>query len=121
MEGAFPGIQFPGDNTMKKIWQKSSASQLGMTMLEIVLALGLSALVTLAVVEFYSSYTKKLKDMGDTIESSTDIESGQQILLKDLKSLEPSFSALNLLDDTGKSFFEYYPDVPERDLDQDPI
>jgi hypothetical protein len=100
---------------------KIRLGQTGMTLLEVMLALGLSGLVLLGVVEFYTSYTEKLTRMNESVENQTDIESGQQIMLRDLKSIDPSFGTLKLLDDEGRSFFEYYPDVPERDLDKDAV
>lgn len=88
-------------------------------MLEVVLAIGLSALVLYTVVSVWTSYNSQFQKLGANIEMSTDIESGEQILLKDLKAVDPSFGILTLRDDTNDPrslFFDYFPDVPESQL-----
>lgn len=95
--------------------------QRGFTLLETMMAIALSGLVLVAVVSFYTDYTNRLQQMNDSAENAADLESGEQILLKDLKNVTPSFGALKLKDDTGRNFFDYYPDVAEADLDHDPI
>jgi prepilin-type N-terminal cleavage/methylation domain-containing protein len=95
--------------------------QRGMTLLEIMMALGLSALVLVAVVSFYTDYTNRLLQLSDKAENAADLESGEQIMLKDLKAVDPSFGTLTVTDDTGRGFFDYYPDVPESSLDHDPV
>lgn len=90
----------------------------GFTMLEILLALGLSGLVTVAAYSFYVNYNQQIVDLSENIEISTDIESGQRIILKDLKSIDPSFGVLKAEDDNNRPFFEYFPDVPESNLVQ---
>jgi len=85
-------------------------------LLEVVMALGLSGLVGLAVFGFYTSFTSEIGQLSDDIEISTDIESGQRILMRDLKLIDTSFGVINVKDDSGESFFDYFPDVPENDL-----
>lgn len=97
------------------------SSPAGFTMLETILAMGLAGLVLLAAYEIYSGYTAKFREMADTLETSIDIETAQQIMFRDLKAVNPSFGTMVIPDDQEKNFFEYFPDVPESSLAPDPI
>jgi len=49
--------------------------------------------------------------LGKKIEGFTDTEIGKRVILQDLKSIDPSFSNLLITDDSGKRFFDFYPDL----------
>jgi prepilin-type N-terminal cleavage/methylation domain-containing protein len=89
----------------------------GFTLLEVMMALGLSALIAVAVFVFYTSFSKQLTDLGTDIEASTDLESGQRIMLRDLKNIDVSFGVVAIDDDFGKNFFDVFPDISEDNLD----
>jgi|GEM_PF-1394382 len=91
-------------------------NQRGFSLLEVVMGLGLSTLLVLAIYVFYSSFNKQIVDLSNEIEIATDIESGQRIMLKDLKMVDTSFGIITVEDDAGKPFFEYFPDVPENEI-----
>lgn len=92
-------------------------SQRGFTLLEIVMALGLAGLVSVAVFTFYTTFTKSIFQLSDEIEVSQDLESGQRIMLRDLKLMDPSFGVVTVEDDFSKPFFEVFNDLPEDELD----
>ncbi|HEY8279620.1 MAG TPA: hypothetical protein VIH99_08355, partial [Bdellovibrionota bacterium] len=100
----------------RKIWQ----SEKGFTIIENMLAIGLAILLVYAIWQFYRGYTTKFSQISEVLETAIDIESGQRIMFKDLKSIDPSFGLLQLMDDNKRNFFDYYPDVPEERLEKDP-
>ncbi len=81
--------------------------------MEVVMAMGITGLVVAATFAFYTTFSKNLGDLNEEIEISQDLESGQRILLRDLKAIDVCFGVVNLEDDNGKQFFEIMPDVPE--------
>lgn len=101
---------------MKKLRLHSLRSQAGFTIMETMLAMGLAGLVMVGVWLFYTTFTKQIHDLSEEIEISQDLESGQRILLRDLKSIDVCFGTVKLEDDFGKQFFEVFPDVPADEL-----
>jgi prepilin-type N-terminal cleavage/methylation domain-containing protein len=96
-------------------------SSRGFTLIEIMISIALSGLVLVAVISFYNDYSNRFASIDNAAENQADLESGEQIMLKDLKAIDPSFGTLTLKDDTKRSFFDYYPDVAEGDLEHEPV
>lgn len=82
--------------------------------MELLIAMALAGFAALSLYAVQKYMNKEQKGMGDKIEGQTDTEIGRKIILQDLKSVDPSFSNLQLKDDNGRKFFDYYPDVPAR-------
>lgn len=90
--------------------------QEGFTVVEILVALGIGAVV---LGMFASSQISIIKDqirMRKTLETNIDETLAERILFDDFNGLEPSYNNLTLLDDQGLNFFEFYPDIPEANL-----
>lgn len=90
--------------------------QQGFSLLEVLMSIGLAGLVTMALYTLWVGSNQQITNMEKEIENYTDLESGQRIMLRDLKNVDPTFGAISLKDDNGHPMFEYYPDVPEDTL-----
>ncbi len=88
----------------------------GITLIEVLTALGLVALVMglMAVVQL--QIRKDQIRMTKSLESSIDENLAERIIFKDLNGIDPSFNNLTLKDDKGKLFFDYFPGTPSGAL-----
>lgn len=97
---------------MRRLKRKES----GFTLIELMMALGLSGMAILILVGVQQMYAGQQKKLGDKIEADSDADIGRRVLLQDLKAIDPSFSNLLLKDNDGRAFFDYYPDISETAL-----
>lgn len=84
----------------------------GLTAVELLVGIGLVAILTTAVVTTQMSVTKDQVKLTKELEDSIDTKMAERILFSDFNNVDPSYNNLNVLDDAGKKFFDYYPDVP---------
>lgn len=93
-----------------------TTSQRGFTMIEVAIAMGLSAIVLAVVVTSIFNLTKNQNDISTKIAATVDALLGENSIFVDLRNIEPSFNNVIAQDDQNLSFFEHYPDVPESML-----
>lgn len=84
----------------------------GLTAVELVIGVGLVAILTSVVVTTQLSVTKDQVKMTKDLEDSIDTKLAERILFSDFNNVDPSYNNLTVLDNSGKKFFDYYPDVP---------
>lgn len=90
---------------------KIKSNMRGFTTMELMVALAVAGIATFLLVGFQTDMFKQQNLLGRKIEGFTDTEIGKRVILQDLKSIDPSFSNLLINDDTGKRFFDFYPDL----------
>ncbi|ASD63540.1 hypothetical protein [Bdellovibrio bacteriovorus] len=84
----------------------------GLTAVELVIGVGLVAILTSVVVTTQLTVTKDQVKMTKELEDSIDTKLAERILFSDFNNVDPSYNNLTVKDDSGKMFFDYYPDVP---------
>lgn len=87
-------------------------NQKGFTAIEIMIGIGLVAMLTLIIVSTQVFLAKDRMNLQNKLEESIDTNLAERILFRDFNGLEPSYNNLILRDDHGNNFFDYYPDVP---------
>ncbi|MGZ3771290.1 MAG: type IV pilus modification PilV family protein [Bdellovibrio sp.] len=90
----------------------------GFTAIEVVIGIGLVVIVTFALMSTQLIVTKESLDLTNQLEDSIDSKLAERIIFKDLNGVDPSYNNINVLDDAGKPFFDYFPDVPSQFLDK---
>lgn len=90
-----------------------NSSQKGFTLVEVAIAMGLSAVVLAVVVTSIFNLTKNQSDLSNKVAATVDALLGEQSIFVDLRNIEPSFNNVIAADDSNLSFFEHYPDIPE--------
>lgn len=93
-------------------------SNLGFTAVEVVIGVGLMAMLTLMVVTTQLLVSKQQIEMTRKLDDSIDTNLAERIIFMDLNGIEPSYNNITLLDDgkDGGGFYDYYPDVPSNIL-----
>ncbi|MGZ3747001.1 MAG: hypothetical protein ACXWRE_06530 [Pseudobdellovibrionaceae bacterium] len=88
----------------------------GLTAFEVLVALGLASVAMGIIASTQLSVIKEQTLLRKTVEANIDETLAERILFKDLNGLDPSFNNLNVKDDNGQLFFDFYPDIPEKSL-----
>lgn len=92
-------------------FSNSKSLTAGFTTLELLIALAVSGIAIFLLIGFQTDMFKEQFKLGKKIEGVTDTEIGKRVILQDLKAIDPSFANMLLVDDAGKKFFDYYPDL----------
>jgi type II secretory pathway pseudopilin PulG len=79
----------------------------GFTLVEMVIAGGISAAVVLYAVTYFKDKDNETKKLQSALEDTLDSLSFEQRIRKDMSETKYSFNTLTLKDDTNKVFFEY--------------
>ena len=88
-------------------------NQKGFSLVEVSIAMGISAVILAVVVTMIFDMTKNQKELSNKLAATVDALLGENSIFVDLRNIEPSFNNINVPDDSNASFFEYYPDLPE--------
>ncbi|HEX7672542.1 MAG TPA: hypothetical protein VF412_00155 [Bdellovibrio sp.] len=91
-------------------------NNLGFTAVEVMIGVGLTAVVTVALISTQVWLAKDQAVLKNQLEQSIDEKLAERIIFSDLSAVEPSFNNISLADDSGNNFFDYYPDVPANSL-----
>lgn len=89
----------------------------GLTVVEILIALGIASFAMVLIAGTQLSMFKDQTRMRKQLEANIDETLAERLLFKDFNGLDPSYNNLNVKDDSGKSFFDFYPDIPEKLLE----
>ncbi|WP_413294214.1 hypothetical protein ACLSU7_03740 [Bdellovibrio sp. HCB185ZH] len=88
----------------------------GMTVTELLVVVGLIGVVALGNAKFIADFTTALKKQTARSEGEADLATLNIATVNILKKSASSFNKLSVTDDTGKNFYDYYPDVPYSTL-----
>ncbi|WP_413287573.1 type IV pilus modification PilV family protein [Bdellovibrio sp. HCB337] len=88
----------------------------GFTIVEVLVAVGIAAVGLGLVASTQMSMIKDHIRMRKTLEANIDETLAERILFNDFNGLDPAYNNLNVKDDAGLLFFDYYPDIPENSL-----
>ncbi|WII71578.1 hypothetical protein QJS83_14000 [Bdellovibrio sp. 22V] len=88
----------------------------GFTAVEVVVGVGLVALLTSVMVATQLMVTKDQANLKEKLEDSIDTTLAERIIFQDLNNVDPSYNNLTVKDDEGRPFFDYYPDIPANIL-----
>ncbi|WP_413291384.1 type II secretion system protein J [Bdellovibrio sp. HCB337] len=86
----------------------------GFSLLETMIALALLTIVTAATATLIAESTKDIRKLERDIEADTESSIAERVMMRDLKSSEPSFNNVIMNDDTGKGFFDFITDSVDR-------
>lgn len=92
------------------------ANRRGVTAIELVVGIGIVAILTGIVITSQMMVTKEQVKMSNQLESSIDTTLAERMVFRDLNAVDPSYNNLLVKDDAGFGFFDYYPDVPAQSL-----
>lgn len=84
----------------------------GLTAVEMVIGVGLVAMLTTIVVTTQLMVTKEQVELTQDLEDSIDTKLAERVLFSDFNNVDPSYNNLKVIDDNGMKFFDYYPDMP---------
>ncbi|WP_413587401.1 prepilin-type N-terminal cleavage/methylation domain-containing protein [Bdellovibrio sp. HCB274] len=91
-------------------------NQKGVTLLEMMVGLGLSAFVIMVVVAVQVHMTKEqallTRQLGDSIDQNL----AERIIFKNLNGIEASYNNIVVKDDHGNNFYDFYPDLTDNML-----
>jgi prepilin-type N-terminal cleavage/methylation domain-containing protein len=88
----------------------------GLTIIELLVALGIASVGLSIVALTQVSLVKEQTRLTKKLEANIDETLAERILFNDFNGLDPSYNNLNIKDDSGLLFFDFYPDVPEANL-----
>lgn len=88
----------------------------GLTVTEILVGIGIVAILTGIIVTTQVMVTKDQVKMATDLENSIDTSLAERIIFTDLNNIDPSYNNLSVKDDKGLTFFDFYPDVPASSL-----
>ncbi|UYL08331.1 hypothetical protein B9G69_014915 [Bdellovibrio sp. SKB1291214] len=91
-------------------------NQKGLTIPELVIGIGLSAVVISVVVAVQVQMAKEQDKLVKQLDDSIDQNQAERIVYKDLAGVEVSYNNLKILDDNANNFYDYIPDVTENTL-----
>ncbi len=86
----------------------------GFSLFEIMIALGLSSFLMLAVADVYRSMKKGQESLQTYVMDQTNLSLADRVISADLRNSDPSFNNLLFLDDNRKVFYQYFSDVPPK-------
>lgn len=96
--------------------KKSLYNNKGFTLPEVMVGVGLAAVVTAAVIATQVNVSKDQMALKKQLDESIDEMQAERILFGDFNSVDPSYNNIVLQDDSGNNFFDYFPDVPANSL-----
>ncbi|WP_347356636.1 hypothetical protein [Bdellovibrio sp.] len=88
----------------------------GVTAIEMMIGVGLVAMLTTIMVSTQLFVTKDQLKLKDQLEDSIDTNLAERILFMDFNGIDPSYNNLTLRDDNKLLFFDYYPDLPANSV-----
>lgn len=91
--------------------KKQLVNNKGFTMVELLVALGLSVLLGLITVGFQLDMQRAVQKLEDRADFVTDSNIGLRVLWDILGMMRPSFNNLSLNDDSGRNFFDMATDM----------
>ncbi|MDG0816355.1 prepilin-type N-terminal cleavage/methylation domain-containing protein [Bdellovibrio svalbardensis] len=97
---------------MKNLNMIVKVNNRGFTAIEVMVGIGLMALVTAAIVSTQVVVSKDQNDLRVKLDQEIDQSLAERIIFSDFNGIEPSYNNIRIKDDNGLSFFDYYPDVP---------
>lgn len=86
-------------------------NQKGMSITELMVGIGLSAIVISIVVATQVQVTKDQNDLIKKLDDSIDQNLAERIIFKDLNGIDVAYNNLKVKDDNGNNFFDYFPDI----------
>ena len=92
--------------------RKIICNQKGFSLIEILVVIGLSAVVVLGNTMFLNDFMKRMSAYEKESSEESDLAVLNTMALNILKKASLSFNRLNLVDDKKLNFFDYYPDMP---------
>ncbi len=90
----------------------SIVNQKGFTLTEILVAIGIAGFIALGNMIFLNDFLQRLKTYENSSDEETEIALTNTATTNILKKAHLSLNRIQLKDDNGKSFFDYYPDLP---------
>lgn len=87
-------------------------NQKGFSLTEILVAIGIAGFVALGNMIFLNDFLQRLKTYEHSSDEETEIALTNTMTTNVLKKAHLSLNRIQLKDDSGKSFFDYYPDLP---------
>lgn len=88
-------------------------NQKGFTAVEVVIGIGLTAILTTAIITTQLMVSKDQVALQNSLDDSIDTNLAERTLFIDFNNVDPSYNNLDLKDDAGLGFFDYYPDLPK--------
>lgn len=92
-------------------------NQSGFSLAEMVVAMALLGILGMVVSSFMVFAEKSKNEITNEIEDKVDNILAERMILRDLKSSEPSFNNVIIKDDQGRRFFDYVTDRAEQGID----
>ncbi|WP_413561277.1 type II secretion system protein J [Bdellovibrio sp. HCB209] len=86
-------------------------NQKGMSLAELMVGIGLSAIVISIVVATQVQVTKDQNELIKKLDDSIDQNLAERIIFKDLNGIDIAYNNIVVKDDNGNNFFDYYPDI----------
>ncbi|MEK2690513.1 hypothetical protein [Bdellovibrio sp. GT3] len=86
-------------------------NQKGITLVELVVGLGLSAFVVLTVVAVQVQMAKEQTELTRQLDDSIDQNLAERIIFKNLNGIDVSYNNIEVEDDYGNNFYDFYPDL----------
>lgn len=99
---------------MKNNFSRFIKNNKGLTLVEVSIAVGLSALALYMMSASQINLTKETKTLEAKIEDRTSQTIAERMLIYDLNNLDVIFNNITLKDDSGNEFFDYYSDIPSN-------
>jgi prepilin-type N-terminal cleavage/methylation domain-containing protein len=84
----------------------------GYTLVESLIVVALSAVITMAAMYLRNATNKNIDQFGDLFEDASDTILSERFILYDLRAAFPSFNNVEVNDDDGRPFFDLINDVP---------
>lgn len=91
-------------------------NQKGFSFPELVVGIGLSAIVISVVIAVQVQMTKDQSLLIKQLDDSVDQNLAERIVFKDLNGIEVAYNNIVVNDDNGNNFFDFYPDITETAL-----
>ncbi|WP_413294186.1 prepilin-type N-terminal cleavage/methylation domain-containing protein [Bdellovibrio sp. HCB185ZH] len=91
-------------------------NQKGLTLVEVMIGIGLFAIVISIVVAVQVKMSQQHFEMIRKLDDSVDQNLAERILFKDLSGIDISYNNLVVKDDRGNNFYDFYPDITENIL-----
>jgi prepilin-type N-terminal cleavage/methylation domain-containing protein len=91
-------------------------NQKGLTLVEMMLGIGLFAIVISIIVSVQVKMSQQQVEMIRKLDDSVDQHLAERILFKDLSGIDISYNNLVVKDDHGNNFYDFYPDITENIL-----
>jgi len=90
--------------------------QKGLSLTEILVALAIFSVISTTLFTFISRILTNQRNLQKQVDDSTDLLLAERFLELDLKNVNAAFLGMTLNDDYNRNFYDFYPDTPERFL-----